>query len=306
MGERGSAVHGLTTAQLEQRLATGGLPAAEARELSAELSRRLADELWEGMPGSRPPTPDRADPVPQAPVGPPPPDDRARAGRSPGPVPLPRPPSDADPAGHPSRHRDGGFARFAGGVIALLVITGGALAVVGALSEHGSRDYTPDYSTSPSYTPSSTVDDTPASRTSPATRSTTRTPSERTPSAQTRSARIPATGISGTFTVSWRPDGQASCVAKVGVVGAAGQADVTCRFDTGETFQVRQALALASNGGSLGYVGSDPQDLNTGALLRAGVDYFPDIFVLGRDTAGDVVFVQVCDSRGPQTCVPAG
>ena len=110
----------------------------------------------------------------------------------------------------------------------------------------------------------------------------------------------PSGGPTGQVVVSWSIESTAY-QATLTTAGPTGTAVVTYTDpDDGVQRTVRQDVRLAGDGGQLAYVGSNPVDADTGA---PSTDYAPDIFLLTTNDEGKVSINQVCDTTG--ICSPA-
>ena len=261
----------LSTAQIEERLRDPSLPREEREALVEALSTRLAGEMVQqhDRPSEAPPRPgprpeDLATPRPT--TGPPP---GQTSGPPPGPGPAPASrPRPAPPVAAPRRRSGSGLRGLLAGLVALVVVAGGAGAAVKLLGS-ASGDDGPTPGPSPVVDTTPTVDD---------------------------SSGSAASGPVGSTSISWLFHGVAYD-ADVTTDGSSGHADVTfVDPDTDETVTVREDLTFVKDGDDFWLMGSDPRD----PVTEEAVDYYPDQFHMVHNSGG-WTFTEICDTSG---CTP--
>ncbi len=247
-----------------------------------------------GRPAAAPPSPwgPTPPPPPYPPAGPPagPPGGPPMGGWQP-PPPPPWPgtqvmPAPVNPPLPPARGGSN-IPLIVFGVLAALVITGGAWALI--MLAAGSSPFGSSVADDPQAAPPTSAAPGPSA------------PAIPLPPSSAPGTGDPSSGPTGEVQVSWDLAG-VTYLATVTTSGATGTATVayTATGQPNEIYRIRQDLALSNSGGKWAYVGSNPVDADSAA---PAANYAPDIFVLETNDAGEVSITEVCDTTG--TCSPA-
>jgi hypothetical protein len=193
----------------------------------------------------------------------------------------------------------GSAALIVFGVLAALVITGGAWALImlaGGHSPFGLGTTDDDRAAAPSVGPAPRP---PTAIAPPGSIAPLPSFDPSVPVLPTDPA--PSDGPTGQVRVTWSLY-ETPYSAVVTTTGTTGSAEVTYPGGSagGALTRIREDLTLVSSAGRLGYVGSDPRNPDTG---EPAASYLPDIFVLSTNDQGEVLISEVCDTSGG--CSPA-